>query len=152
TPARPPAPREPLPYADDYDDPAEPTWRQHVSDADAVTATQPREPAPSPRAYSVTERPWLDVDGERYPLIGAMTVLGRDDVADIVLDDPGISRRHCEIRVTHDGPHLVGSVRDLNSTNGTFVNGERVTASVHLRDRDRITVGRTTVTYRFDGR
>ena len=70
-----------------------------------------------------------------------MTVLGRDDVADIVLDDPGISRRHSEIRVTTDGPHLVAaSIRDLNSTNGTFVNSERI-SSQRLSDGDRITVG-----------
>ena len=100
-----------------------------------------------PKRANPADRPWLDVDGERYPLMGAMTVLGRDDVADIVLDDPGISRRHSEIRVTTDGPHLVASIRDLNSTNGTFVNSERI-SSQRLSDGDRITVGRTTVTYR----
>jgi pSer/pThr/pTyr-binding forkhead associated (FHA) protein len=103
-------------------------------------------PAP-PRRVNPADRPWLDVDGERYPLMGAMTVLGRDDTADIVLDDPGISRRHSEIRVTTDGPHLVASIRDLNSTNGTFVNSERI-SSQRLSDGDEITVGRTTVTYR----
>jgi pSer/pThr/pTyr-binding forkhead associated (FHA) protein len=79
--------------------------------------------------------------------MGAITVLGRDNSADIVLDDPGISRRHSEIRVTNDGPHLVASIRDLNSTNGTFVNSERI-SSHRLADGDRITVGRSTVTYR----
>ena len=67
------------------------------------------------------QRPWLNIDGERYPLIGALTVIGRDEIADIILDDPGISRRHCEVRVTNDGPHLVTSIRDLGSTNGTYV-------------------------------
>ena len=76
-----------------------------------------------------------------------MTVLGRDDVADIILDDPGISRRHSEIRVTNDGPHLVASIRDLDSTNGTFVNGERIT-SQRLEDGDRVTVGRTDLIFR----
>ena len=79
--------------------------------------------------------------------MGAMTILGRDDSADIILDDPGISRRHSELRVTTDGPHFVSTVRDLGSTNGTFVNGERIT-SEHLRDGDRITVGRTSITFR----
>ena len=85
--------------------------------------------------------------GDRYPLMGALTVVGRDDNADIVLDDPGISRRHTELRVTHDGPHLVTAIRDLGSTNGTFVNGERIT-SRHLNDGDRVTIGRTTVVFR----
>ncbi|GAB3441609.1 antibiotic biosynthesis regulator FhaA [Phycicoccus ginsengisoli] len=118
-------------------------------DADGLEATQrqaPVQPA-APRRTNPADRPWLDVDGERYPLMGAITVLGRDDSADIILDDPGISRRHSEIRVTHDGPHLVASIRDLGSTNGTFVNSERI-SSQRLSDGDRITVGRTSVVYR----
>jgi hypothetical protein len=107
------------------------------------------EEAPPARQQRVNpaDRPWLDVDGERYPLMGAITVLGRDDTSDVILDDPGISRRHSEIRVTTDGPHFVATIRDLNSTNGTFVNSERIN-SQHLDDGDRITVGRTSMTYR----
>lgn len=100
-----------------------------------------------PPVGNPARRPWLDIDGERYPLLGAMTVLGRDSSCDVILDDPGISRRHSEIRVTSDGPHLVSSIRDLASTNGTFVNGDRIT-SQRLVDGDRITVGRTSVTFR----
>ncbi|GAA2166495.1 DUF3662 and FHA domain-containing protein [Pedococcus bigeumensis] len=117
---------------------------------DGLEATQrqaPVAPPAPPRRVNPADRPWLDVDGERYPLMGAMTVLGRDDSADIILDDPGISRRHSEIRVTNDGPHLVASIRDMGSTNGTFVNSERIT-SQRLSDGDRITVGRTSVIYR----
>ncbi len=102
---------------------------------------------PRPARNNPADRPWLDVDGERYPLMGAITVLGRDDVADIILDDPGISRRHSELRVTTDGPHTVTTIRDLGSTNGTYVNGERIT-SEHLHDGDRVTVGRTSITFR----
>ncbi len=105
-----------------------------------------RRPA-RPKRANPADRPWLDVDGERYPLMGAITILGRDDSADIILDDPGISRRHSELRVTTDGPHFVTTIRDLGSTNGTFVNGERIT-SEHLQDGDRVTVGRTSVTFR----
>jgi len=130
--------------------PAQPAPRHPPLDEDGLEATQaqaPVAPPAPPRRVNPADRPWLDVDGERYPLMGAMTVLGRDDTADIVLDDPGISRRHSEIRVTNDGPHLVASIRDLNSTNGTFVNSERI-SSQRLSDGDEITVGRTTVTYR----
>ena len=98
--------------------------RRCLRPQNAPVAAPPQRPSASPVA-----RPWLVIDGERYPLIGAITVIGRDDCADIVLDDPGISRRHSEIRVTNDGPHLVTSIRDLGSTNGTFVNGERITSS-----------------------
>ena len=103
--------------------------------------------APAHPQTHPAERPWLDVDGDRYPLLAAITVLGRDNTADVILDDPGISRQHTEIRVTSDGPHLVASIRDLGSTNGTFVNGERIT-SQRLADGDRVTVGRTALTYR----
>jgi len=78
--------------------------------------------------------------------MGAINVIGREDDSDIIFDDPGISRRHSEIRVTTDGPRLRATVRDLGSTHGTFVNGERV-SSQRLEDGDRITIGRTTVTY-----
>jgi len=102
--------------------------------------------APAAQRPNPADRPWLEIDGERYPLLGAITVLGRDDAADIVLDDPGISRRHSEVRVTSDGPHLVTSIRDLGSTNGTFVDGDRI-SSQRLDDGARITVGRTTLTF-----
>ena len=123
--------------------------------ARAPRAPVAREPEPTPappvaaapRRVNPADRPWLDVDGERYPLMGAITILGRDDIADIILDDPGISRRHSELRVTTDGPRFVATIRDLGSTNGTYVNGERIT-SEHLQDGDRITVGRTSITFR----
>lgn len=124
--------------------------RAGPSDDDGLGATA-RHPAPAPPArpkrVNPADRPWLDVDGERYPLMGAITILGRDDSADIILDDPGISRRHSELRVTTDGPHFVTTIRDLGSTNGTYVNGERIT-SEHLEDGDHVTVGRTSITFR----
>ncbi len=109
----------------------------------------PRVTAQPPgRGYpAATDRPWLEIDGERYPLLGAITVLGRDDTADIVLDDPGVSRLHCELRVTSDGPHLISTIRDLQSTNGTFVEGNRITKE-HLQDGNRLSVGRTSILYR----
>ncbi len=119
--------------------------------APAAAAPSPYAPYERPQAPSggrgAAQRPWLTIDGERYPLIGALTVLGRDEAADIILDDPGISRRHCEVRVSTDGPHLLTSVRDLGSTNGTYVNGERV-SSRRLDDGDQITVGRTQAVFR----
>ncbi|GAA4404688.1 hypothetical protein GCM10023168_17650 [Fodinibacter luteus] len=126
---------------------AQPAAPRRAAD-DAATTRHPAPAPPArPRRVNPADRPWLDVDGERYPLMGAITILGRDDAADIILDDPGISRRHSELRVTTDGPHFVTTIRDLGSTNGTFVNGERIT-SEHLEDGDRLTVGRTSITFR----
>lgn len=127
--------------------PSRPRHEPEDDDFGETAAYQPAKPPAKKRRTNPADRPWLDVDGERYPLMGAITVLGRDNAADIILDDPGISRRHSEIRVTQDGPRTVANIRDLGSTNGTFVGGERITTT-HLDDGDRITVGRTSVTYR----
>lgn len=110
------------------------------------------EEPPPPPLVDPASRPWLDVDGDAYPLIAALTVLGRDQSADITLDDPGISRRHAEVRVTYDGPHLVINLRDLGSTNGTYVNGERISGGRRLSDGDRVTVGRVSLHLRLPRR
>lgn len=105
------------------------------------------EPRPVvPRRTRPGDRPYLASRDDRFLLMGAINVIGRDEESDIIFDDPGISRRHSEIRVTTDGPRLRATVRDLGSTNGTFVNGERISTQ-RLEDGDRITIGRTTVTY-----
>ena len=59
--------------------------------------------------------------------------------------------RHVEVRVTHDGPHFAITVRDLGSTNGTFVNGDRIT-SRRVTDGDRLTIGRTSLAIRVGRR
>lgn len=118
--------------------------QRHVGPAGTAVDEQP---SARPSRVNPSARPWLDIGGDRYPLLGSLTTLGRDESTDIVVDDAGVSRRHSEIRVTTDGPHLVTSIRDLNSTNGTFVNGERIT-SQRLEDGDRLTLGRTSATFR----
>lgn len=137
--------------ADDYPAPAylpDPAAQPSVGQAPAPAAPPVHRPAPSPiTASTPARRPWLDIDGHAYPLVGSVTVVGRGDEADIVVDDPGVSRRHAEIRVTADGPHLQATLRDLGSTNGTLVAGRKV-QSEHLGDGTTITVGRTHATYR----
>ncbi len=66
--------------------------------------------------------------GQEYPLTQRITTIGREPINDIVLDDAEISRRHARI-LYEDGRFII---EDLNSTNGTFVNGERLTRPTPL--------------------
>jgi hypothetical protein len=85
-------------------------------------------------------------DGRTYPLSIGSTVIGRGDQANLRLPDVGISRRHA--RLDFDGAQVV--LTDLGSTNGTMVNGQRVSA-VALNPGDMIQLGTTTLTFRVDG-
>ncbi|WAL39664.1 DUF3662 and FHA domain-containing protein [Brevibacterium sp. BRM-1] len=85
----------------------------------------------------------VSAGGRRYRLEPGTTVFGRSsNSADIVLDDPGISRRHFEITV--DGDHATAT--DLGSTNGTLFDGRRIT-SITLTDGVELVAGDTAVTF-----
>jgi len=88
----------------------------------------------------------ISSDGRTYPLSVGSTVIGRGDQANLRLPDVGISRRHA--RLDYDGAQVV--LTDLGSTNGTMVNGQRVSA-VALNPGDMIQLGTTTLTFRVDG-
>jgi FHA domain-containing protein len=77
-----------------------------------------------------------------YPLAKDALSIGRLDSCDIVLSDTGVSRKHAEVR--REGDEWV--VVDLNSTNGTIVNGQTVRRH-RLAEGDRIEVGETTIEY-----
>jgi hypothetical protein len=85
-------------------------------------------------------------DGRTYPLAIGSTVIGRGDQATLRLPDVGISRRHA--RIDYDGNQVV--LTDLGSTNGSMVNGQRVSA-VALNPGDMLQIGTTTLTFRVDG-
>jgi pSer/pThr/pTyr-binding forkhead associated (FHA) protein len=80
-----------------------------------------------------------DGAGTELPLDGEL-VLGREQgSAGLVLDDPGISRRHAAVRALGGAV----TVEDLGSSNGTFVNGERISSEVELADGDEVQLGGT---------
>ena len=91
----------------------------------------------------VTWNPVLDVAGKRYPIVKSRTVIGRGSDADITVDDTGISRRHVE--VLWDGARA--QVNDLGSTNGSLLNGVRVTKAPLAPDSV-IDIGRTRIVFR----
>mgnify|MGYP002638917469 CR=1 FL=1 len=77
--------------------------------------------------------------GRTYLLGPMRVVLGRDEAADVQLGDPRVSRRHAEIR-PGDGRSWI--LQDLDSTNQTFLNGQRIRQS-ELREGDEIILGDT---------
>jgi hypothetical protein len=74
-------------------------------------------------------------------------VIGRQS-ADLVLEDPEVSRSHAVLR--RSGESIV--LEDLGSTNGTFLNGERIREPVELRPGDEVRVGQTTFEMESNGR
>ncbi|MBL1083213.1 FHA domain-containing protein [Streptomyces actinomycinicus] len=102
-------------------------------------ATQ--RPAAAPMSGGRT-RYWIEINGTRHQISRATLVLGRSTDADVRIDDPGVSRRHCEIRTG-----TPSTIQDLGSTNGIVVDGQHTTRAT-LRDGSRIVVGSTTVIYR----
>lgn len=77
--------------------------------------------------------------GSVFPLAKPRTVIGRKD-ADVLLTDPGVSQRHAVVEVRD----RMISLKDLNSTNGTFFEEERVRAAV-LLDGAEFRVGSTVI-------
>jgi adenylate cyclase len=71
---------------------------------------------------------------------GSTLVVGRAPTSDIAIFDPTISRRHAELHVSETGVH----VRDLSSSNGTFLNGERLEdgEAVAITPNDTVTFGK----------
>jgi len=66
-------------------------------------------------------------------------VIGRADNCDIVLNSGSVSRQHAEIQKLSDRTY---SIKDLNSTNGTFVNGRKIKSSQSIVDSDKIFIGK----------
>ncbi|MCW5249952.1 FhaA domain-containing protein [Streptomyces sp. SHP 1-2] len=97
---------------------------------------------PAAAAAGSRTRHWIEINGNRHQISRATLVLGRSTEADVRIDDPGVSRRHCEIRTG-----TPSTIQDLGSTNGIVVDGQHTTRAT-LRDGSRIVVGSTTVIYR----
>ncbi|PPK65862.1 FHA domain-containing protein [Actinokineospora auranticolor] len=123
-----------------------------AGDRDAVftRAEPPPQPDPAPRQQSFPrQRPRPDgrpthalrsfSDGSRIPLGGVPVTLGRAQGAPGRLDDPKASRRHCELVVRADGRLTCTD----HSSNGTKVDGQRITGTVTLSVGQVLRAGRT---------
>lgn len=94
---------------------------------------------PVPSQQAVRAR-LVDVSTNRaIDLASNRLIMGRSSTSDIVLDDINASRSHAELRFEPQG---IWVITDLGSTNGTLVNGQRIT-SKNLAEGDRISIGMT---------
>jgi hypothetical protein len=128
------------PYSEPQNDPYGQQPEADRTRFDAPSYDQPQLYDPPPRA-----QPVLIIDGtdRRVPVRSGSTVIGRGQEADLRLADTGVSRRHAVVRF--DGTTAV--IEDLNSTNGTVVNGQRI-RTWRLQSEDAIRVGHTVVVFR----
>jgi hypothetical protein len=100
-----------------------------------LTSVQPSQFASYQAAYSgrlVLER----FDGVSIPMHSATNVLGRNQINSGDLD---ISQRHAQI-TQHQGQWWL---EDVGSTNGTYVNGRRISSAIELKPGDKVLLGRT---------
>ena len=114
--------------------------RMFLSWSPLVTPWTSAEPVPPPPAPAPVAQWVLVWPGGVVPIRDTALVIGRSKDCDVPLADGNVSRRHAEIGRSADGFVL----RDLDSTNGTTVNGRRV-KSAPVGEGDEITLGTSTL-------
>ncbi len=92
----------------------------------------------------------VEVNGTEHRLVPPGMTVGRGSEADLRIDDPGVSRRHAEFRVTAEAHHggIQIEVHDAGSTNGIRVDGQKVPSAV-LHDGSRVQIGHTSLVIRM---
>ena len=104
-----------------------------------LVINDPPEPTPARSAFgAIVQR-----DGTRHPAGNSTLKMGRSTDNDIQIADGQASRHHAEIRYDNGRHHIV----DLNSTNGTLVNDNRISSAHALSHGDIITIGNTELRY-----
>lgn len=108
-------------------------------DAEAVRAYQEKQQLRG----SLLVIDGVPADVGRHIVVEQRVVIGRD-AAGLQIRDGRTSRQHAQVERSSDGDHVV---RDLGSTNGTLLNGQRVATEQPLRDGDRIEIGQTVIKF-----
>ena len=111
-----------------------------TNDTIVFRAPQETSPESARRAYLL-----VATEGQaavQFDLGGSLITIGRASDNDVILDDPLVSRHHCQVKLQHGAYSLV----DLGSRNGSAVNGQTV-QEVALGPGDVIQVGNTTIEF-----
>jgi DNA-binding winged helix-turn-helix (wHTH) protein len=82
--------------------------------------------------------------GQELPLGEGANVLGRDASADVQIDDPTVSRNHASITLSGDA----ATIEDLDSKNGTFIDGVKLTGSAPLAEGQDVVLGDARLVFR----
>ena len=120
--------------------------------SDTRVFSSPAPPQPQPRPQPVAPpRTYLIVHREtgpamRFDLGGQLISIGRGAENDLILDDPQVSRHHCQLKL-QQGAY---SLTDMGSTNGSYVNGQRI-SEIALGPGDIIEVGGTRIEFQVRG-
>ena len=107
----------------------------------------PAPPPPGPRPVNAPGGSYLVVSTDegrpvQFDLTGAVISIGRGSDNDLILDDPQVSRNHCQLKMQYGAWSLI----DTGSTNGSYVNGQRV-SEIALGPGDVIELGGTRIEF-----
>lgn len=121
-----------------HSDPSEPSEATQIVEADVLRQVRDHARSRAEAYVVVIAGPHT---GKMFKLDANLMVMGRSPKADLQLQDVGVSRNHAQLKKVGDKVY----VEDLQSANGTFLNGAPVVVSQELTDGDKITLGSTTV-------
>ena len=95
-----------------------------------------RRPRGEPRVLTITQG---EQAGESAELAGGVVLIGRSADCQLILEDDYVSTRHARVVAGASGLYI----EDLGSTNGTYVNGARITAPTAISLSDSLRIGKT---------
>lgn len=122
----------------------DPADKTEVADDDTLKLRLEEAKSTAPVLVVISGKPL----GKSFFVSKESMFLGRDLTADISIGETSISRRHTEFKVTADGIE----VSDLGSTNGTFVNDQKVESPRILEDGDLVRCGSTILKFLKEGK